>query len=260
MTTGSRAPTRSASEASEVDRTAGCGYYKVATNALNLFKEPGSGSDFVGQLKKNAIVCAARDQERGSVVWTYVLYELEGQNRRTTTVGWVMKSSLMPATGAELAALGVSIRGDASPAPPPAAPPSGPPQAAPPPAGPPPAPEPRTAADDVVRFSEPITFGPFPVNGKSLEQLIAGIPMLRRPRRKDLEGHLQPLPQVGQADAVHAGPGLRQRSERHDADSAPLRRPGKDRDDEMGPRWLPIRRLPMMWSIEGNEVHRCALV
>jgi hypothetical protein len=177
MTTGSRAPTRSASEASEVDRTAGCGYYKVATNALNLFKEPGSGSDFVGQLKKNAIVCAARDQERGSVVWTYVLYELEGQNRRTTTVGWVMKSSLMPATGAELAALGVSIRGDASPAPPPAAPPSGPPQAAPPPAGPPPAPEPRTAADDVVRFSEPITFGPFPVNGKSLEQLIAGIPM-----------------------------------------------------------------------------------
>jgi hypothetical protein len=172
MTTGSRAPTRSASEASEVDRTAGCGYYKVDTNAVNLFKEPGSGSEFVGQLKKNAIVCAARDQEKGSVVWTYVLYELERQGRQITMVGWTTKSSLVPATAGELAALGGSTQGDASPTPPPAAPP----QAAPPQAGPPPAPEPGTAADDVVRFSEPITFGPFPVNGSSLEQLIAGIP------------------------------------------------------------------------------------
>jgi hypothetical protein len=181
MTTGSRAPTRSASEASEVDTTAGCGYYKVATNALNLFKEPGSGSDFVGQLKKDAIVCVARDQEKGSVVWTYVLYELEGENRRTTMVGWVMKSSLVPATGAELAALGGSTQGAAPPVaqPTPAPqvePPTTRPSASPPPA-PPPAPEPRTAADDVVRFSEPIAFGPFPVNGNSLEQLIAGIPM-----------------------------------------------------------------------------------
>jgi hypothetical protein len=177
MTTGSRAPIRSAGEASEVDKTAGCGYYRVAADALNLFKEASSGSEFVGQLKKNAIVCVARDQEKGSAVWTYVLYELERQGRQTSMVGWTMKSSLVPATAAELAALGGSTQGGASPAPPPAAPPSPSPQAAPPQAAPPPAPEPRTAADDVVRFSEPIAFGPFPVNGNSLEQLIAGIPM-----------------------------------------------------------------------------------
>jgi hypothetical protein len=186
MTTRTREPVRSAGEASEVDKTAGCSYYKVATDALNLFKEPSSGSDFLGQLKKNAIVCVARDQEKGTIVWTYVLYELEGKSRQTTIVGWITKNSLVPATAAELAALGGSPQGGASPAAPPAAqptpapqvesPPTTQPSASPPPA-PPPAPEPRTAADDVVRFSEPIAFGPFPVNGNSLEHLIAGIPL-----------------------------------------------------------------------------------
>ena len=60
--------------------------------------------------------------------------------------------SLQPATAAELAAV------DGSPEPAPA-------------------PETRAPAGDVVRFSEPITFGPYPVNGHSLEELIAGLPM-----------------------------------------------------------------------------------
>jgi hypothetical protein len=52
-----------------------------------------------------------------------------------------------------------------------------PPAAAAPAAPAAPAPAPATTGQDVVRFKEPLTSGPYPVNGSSLEQLVNGIPL-----------------------------------------------------------------------------------
>lgn len=132
-----------------------CRFFKVAADALNVFKEPRGASDFIARLAKNDIVCVARDQQVGSLDWAFIVYKLEKQNQRKAMAGWAIMRSLQPATPAELAA----VRGSPEPAPPPVA------------AGTP------APAGDVVRFSEPITFGPPPVYGHSLEQLIAGVPM-----------------------------------------------------------------------------------
>jgi len=152
-----------------------CRFLKVSTVALNIFKEPRAASDFIDRLEQNDIVCTiGRDQQVGDLVWTYVVYKLEKRNQRKALEGWGILRFLQPAAPAEVAAL----RGPREPAAPqPAAPPPAtPPPAVPLPAAPPPvAPAP---AESVVRFSDPIPFGPFPVNGHSLEELmIAGIPM-----------------------------------------------------------------------------------
>jgi hypothetical protein len=156
----------------EIDSAAGCRFFKVAADALNLFKEPRGASDFVGRVGKNDIVCAAPDRQVGDLVWTYVAYKLEPRNQREAMEGWAVKRSLSPATAGELAALrgsqsieqGQGEQGQGEQG-----------QGAPPP---PEAPAPAAAsAADIVRFSEPIGFGPPPVNGHSLEELIAGVPI-----------------------------------------------------------------------------------
>ena len=111
---------------------------------------------------------ATRDQQVAAVDWTYVVYKLEGRSRRKEMQGWAVKGSFQPATREEVAALGNA------PAPPRipgkvTAPANGP--------APPPSAETPGRVGDVVRFSEPIKVGPPPVNGASLEQLIAGIPV-----------------------------------------------------------------------------------
>jgi hypothetical protein len=128
-----------------------CRFFKIATDTLNLFKEPRGASEFVIRLDKNDIVCIGREQKVGDLVWAYIVYKLEKQNQRKAIEGWGIMRALEPATPAELAA----ARGPLERPPPPAVP---------------------VPAQDVVRFSEPIPFGPFPVNGHSLEELIAGLP------------------------------------------------------------------------------------
>ena len=131
-----------------------CRFFKVADGALNIFKEPRGASDFVARLAKDDIVCVTRDQQVGELAWAYVAYKLAKHNQRTSLEGWGITRALQPATPAEVAAL------RAAPDPAPFSTAEGP-----------------APAQDVVRFSEPITFGPLPVNGHSLEQLIEGIPL-----------------------------------------------------------------------------------
>jgi hypothetical protein len=146
-----------------------CGYFKVLADTLSVFKEARSASQFIVMLNRNDIVCVAREQQVGDLVWAFVAYKLEKQNQPKVMEGWGIKRSLQPATTADLAALGPTPAS----APPPAAPP---PAAAPPAAAPPSAVAPAPV-DDIVRFSQPLTTGPFPVSGHSLEELIAGTPM-----------------------------------------------------------------------------------
>jgi hypothetical protein len=143
----------------EADAAAGCRFFKVTAETLNLFKEPRSASDFVGRLDKNDIVCAVRDQQVGDLLWTFVVYQLQRGGQRKAMENWAIKRFLAPATSAEVTALRAS-------------------EAGPPPPAQPPAPAPLPApAPEAVQFSEPITFGPPPVKGHSLQELIAGTPL-----------------------------------------------------------------------------------
>jgi hypothetical protein len=193
-----------------------CRFLKVSADGLNTFDEPRAVSKFIAALAKNDIVCVVGDQEVGDRVWAYIAFQLRGQSQHKTIEGWGIMRSLQPATPAELAAVRAAPAPPVTAAAPPAAivPPAPSARTAPPVQAAPPvqvapaapaapsapiaqAPPPAQAAppvqaappaqaapaapvaaptSEVVRFSVPIQFGPAPVNGHSLEQLIAGIP------------------------------------------------------------------------------------
>jgi hypothetical protein len=132
-----------------------CRFFTVAADDLNVFKEPRAASNFVVRLAKGDVVCAARGQPVGDLVWIYVMFRLEEQNKKTPVNGWTVKRRLRPSESAELAARRRALA-----------------SAEPPAIGPP-----RSVASDVVKFSEPITSGAYPVIGRSLAELIAGVPL-----------------------------------------------------------------------------------
>ncbi len=149
---------------------ADCQYDQVSAPSLNVFSQPKADSSFVGLLKKDDFVCVAGEQDvRGDRTWVHITAKLAAKNQRTPIDGWAIKSALQPATPADVAALTS----------PPAAAPQPPASPAAAGAAPPPAAstaKPPAAAQEVVTFTGKITEGPTPVNGSSLEQLIAGVP------------------------------------------------------------------------------------
>jgi len=162
-----------------------CRYFKVDAERVSAFEEPREGRS-VASLEKNNIVCVAGDEEVSGRVWVFIPYQVEPENKHKPIQGWAIKDSFAPASQDEVAALS-SSRGPA------AAPPIAvaPPPVAPPPAAPSRAEEPRRAEGpsgespraegqsgdkEIVRFSEPIQSGGFPVQGHTLEQLVKGVP------------------------------------------------------------------------------------
>jgi hypothetical protein len=131
-----------------------CRYFKVQTNGLNIAKEPKGDSVFIDMLDRNDVVCVSRNQKVGDRDWGYVAHKIEKPDQHKAVEGWANMRSLQPATPDELAA----VRG-AAPAPSPAAAAAAPSQ------------------EDVFKYTAPITFGPFPVNGHSIEELITGTPL-----------------------------------------------------------------------------------
>jgi hypothetical protein len=129
-----------------------CRYYKVQPNSLNVSKEARGDASFIDVLDKGEIVCVTRDQKVGDRDWAYIAHKIVPPAERRPVEGWSNLRSLQQLSEAEAAA----VRGPPPPSPAAAA-------AAPPP-------------DDVLRFSEPVPFGPFPVNGRSIEELAAGTP------------------------------------------------------------------------------------
>ena len=134
-----------------------CRFYKVQSNNLNVSKEPRGDAVYIDMLGNADIVCVTREQKVGDRDWAFVAQKVVKPDQRAPVDGWVNLRLLQRLSDAETAAL----RGG-TPTPPPAA-------AAPAPAA--------AAEDNVVRFTEPLTFGPFPVNGSSLEQLSQGVPL-----------------------------------------------------------------------------------
>jgi hypothetical protein len=135
----------------------------------------------VASLDRNNIVCVAGDEEVSGRVWVFIPYQVEPENKHKSIQGWAIKDSFAPASQGEVAAIS-SSHGSAAPppvaiAPPPAAPPRAeePPRAEMP-AGKPPSAEKSPRDDEIVRFSEPIQSGGFPVQGHSLEELVQGVP------------------------------------------------------------------------------------
>lgn len=168
-----------------------CRYYKITADRLNAFDEPRADARSLATLDRNAIVCVAGDQEVGGRVWAFIPFQLEPRNEHKSVQGWALKDSLAPASQDEVAAISESRAPAAQPpvayAPPPRAElprpaeaphPAEPPVAVAPPAVPPreEAPPASARGEEVVKFSQPIASGGYPVQGHSLEELIRGVP------------------------------------------------------------------------------------
>ncbi len=130
---------------------AGCRYYRVAANSLNISKEARGDAVFIDVLDKGDIICVTRDEKTGDHDWVYVDHKVPKPGDRAPVEGWSDMRQLQQLSPDDVTKL-------VGAAPPPAAPAA----AAP--------------ADDVLRFSQPVPFGPFPVNGTSIEKLAEGIP------------------------------------------------------------------------------------
>jgi|SRR5262245_23522772 len=144
-----------------------CRFFKVQSNSANVSKEPRGDAAYIDQLSNADIVCVTREQKVGERDWAFVAHKVVKPDQRTPIEGWVNLRSLQRLSDAESAALGGR-------APPPAVAAAAPPPAAPAPAAPAPA---SPAEETIIKFSEPIPFGPYPVNGSTLEQLYNSVPM-----------------------------------------------------------------------------------
>lgn len=138
----------------------GCTLYKVNTSLLNVSKDAG-GSIYNDALFDGDTACVTRRAYVNGVEWGFIAHKVEGTNR-TPVEGWAALQYLEPTSPGSAGA---------PPSPPPA--PGAPPAAGVPPAG-------ATAAirpEDILRFDQPIPFGPYPLNGHSLKEMIDTVPL-----------------------------------------------------------------------------------
>jgi hypothetical protein len=150
---------------------ANCVRYTVNTSLLNISQQAG-GDIYKDALFDGDVVCVAQQQNAGGMAWAYISHKVEQGDSLTLVDGW-----------APLQYLAKAGASDATSAPPPAAAPPPPAVAANPPAAAPSAAAPSKVAgppirpEDVLRFDQPIPFGPFPVNGHSLAEMIESVPL-----------------------------------------------------------------------------------
>jgi hypothetical protein len=130
-----------------------CRLYKVQPGSVNISKEPRGDAAYIDVLDSADVVCVTREQKVGERDWGFVDYKLPRPDQRKPVQGWANLRLLQRLSEAEIAAW----RGPAAA---PAAAAAG-----------------GAPAEEVVRFNVPLTSGPFPVNGNSLEQLVAGVPL-----------------------------------------------------------------------------------
>jgi hypothetical protein len=134
-----------------------CRFYKVQTSTLNVSKEPRGDAAYADVLGNADVVCVTREQNAGGRNWGFVEHKLVKPDQRKAIGGWVNLAALQPLPAAEVATRGLTASPHASAPAPAAAPPD--------------------SAEDVVRFDQPLKTGPPPVNGRSLEQLVQGVPL-----------------------------------------------------------------------------------
>jgi hypothetical protein len=152
---------------------ANCDPYKVNTSLLNISREAG-GDIYKDALFDGDTVCVAQQKNVDGVAWGYISQKVEANKSETLVDGWARMEYLQKAGPGEAPTAAV-------------APPAQPAQPAPPAqAGPSSEPAPSAAAampgppirpEDVLRFDQPIPFGPYPVNGHSIAEMIQSKPM-----------------------------------------------------------------------------------
>jgi len=141
---------------------AACAYYKVNTSLLNVSKDP-NGVIYNDALIDGDAVCISSRTNVAGVEWGFIAHKLEGPTTRVPVEGWTEMQYLQAVPEA------VARTPVAAPAPQ-AAPAAGK-QAAPA------RPVATARAEDILRFDQPIPFGPFPVNGHSLKEMIDNVPL-----------------------------------------------------------------------------------
>jgi hypothetical protein len=162
-----------------------CTFYKVNTSLLNISKEAG-GDIYNDALFDGDTLCVTRKANVKGADWGFVAYKLGASDAHTPVEGWsAMKYLQQTSAGNAGSAAAPAPMAPAPAAPPPVAraPVTPPPTAA--------APAPATTAirpEDVLRFDQAIPFGPFPVNGHSLAEMIDTTPLF-----SPIEGLDEPL-------------------------------------------------------------------
>jgi hypothetical protein len=169
-----------------------CTFYKVDTSVLNISQEPG-GDRYIDALYDGDVACVTRTEASKGTDWAFIAQKLDSPTEGTPVQGWAPLKNLQQISSSEASAL----LADTSPASakanqPNAAPANPAAQSAPaaaakaPPAkgaAAPAAPAAHTNAaaairpEDVLRFDEPIPFGPFPINGHSIKEMIDAVPL-----------------------------------------------------------------------------------
>jgi len=146
---------------------ANCDAYKVDTSLLNISREAG-GTIYKDALFDGDTVCVAQKQDVAGVEWSYIAQKVEADGSRTLVDGWSPTQYLQKAGGAAGAATAAPPVQSAPPA-----------QSAPPgqPAATAMMPGPPIRPEDMLRFDQPIPFGPYPVNGHALAEMIQSTPL-----------------------------------------------------------------------------------
>ncbi len=158
-----------------------CTFYKVNASTLPVAKDPGS-ERYIDALFDGDIACVTRKQNVKGADWGFIAQKVEPPNVRTPVEGWSPLQRLEELSAADASAI---LAAAAPPAKGPAAPPvpaATPAPAAPAPvaAAPPAAPAKPAGAvrpEDILHFDQPIPFGPFPVNGHSIAEMIESVPL-----------------------------------------------------------------------------------
>jgi hypothetical protein len=138
-----------------------CRLYKVNTSLLSVSKDLGSRiHNYIDVLGDGEIACVARRQTVDGSDWGYVPYKLEKPNKQTPVDGWSVLRYMAALSPAEAAAPPVAAAAPSAPVAAAAA-----------------APAAAIRPEDILHFDHPIPFGPFPVNGHSIKELIESTPL-----------------------------------------------------------------------------------
>jgi hypothetical protein len=176
-----------------------CTLFKVNTSMLNVAQEP-AGDRYIDALYDGDVACVTRTATAKGAEWAFVARKLESPTEGTPIGGWAQLQELQKISAAEANALladnapspgqSTAVPPNTAAKPAPAASPVAPPAAATAPAASsapaaaastqPPTHKNATAAmrpEDVLHFDQPIPFGPFPVNGHSIDEMINTVPL-----------------------------------------------------------------------------------
>ena len=140
-----------------------CTPYRVNISYLIVSMEPRPDSVFVDVLETGDLACINREQPIGGGQWGHLVFKARSPGERVPLEGWVpmVFLTLVPTSGAPAAQSRPATPTSSS------APTSVPPIEA----------RDFATPEDVLRFDQRVSFGPVPVQGRSIKELADSVPM-----------------------------------------------------------------------------------